>query len=68
MTPQEQTAFVKAYGQCVAEVPDERVAEFVTRFAAGEDIDYSGDYTSIMDALLIWNAGIAWQLEQGAKA
>jgi len=68
MTPQEQQAFVKAYGSNVAMVDDANVAEFVRRYAADEEIEYSGDYTSIMDALMMWNAGIKWQLEQGVTA
>jgi len=68
MTPQEQTAFVQAYARNVAQVHPDKVASFVESYVAGEDIDYSGDYTSIMDALLMWNDGIKWQLEQGVKA
>ena len=64
MTIDEQKAFVNAYGQNVAMVADADVADFVRRYAAGEDIDYSGDYTSIMDALGMWHSAIKWQLEQ----
>ena len=64
MTIDEQKAFVKAYGQNVAMVADADVADFVARYAAGEDIHYSGDYTSIMDALGMWHSAIKWQLEQ----
>ena len=64
MKTDEQNAFVKAYGQNVAMVADADVADFVRRYAAGEDIDYSGDYTSIMDALGMWHNAIKWQLEQ----
>jgi len=68
MTPAEQQAFITAYGRCVAAVPDDKVAEFVSRFVAGEDMDYSGDYTSIMDALLMWCDAIRWQMEQEVAA
>jgi hypothetical protein len=68
MKPQAQAAFVQAYGRCVAQVPEAQVAEFVKRYANGEEMEYSGDYTSIMDSLLMWHDAILWQLEQGAKA
>lgn len=68
MTPQEQAAFVKAYGCNVAMADDADVAEFVRRYNEGEDLDYSGDYTSIMDALGMWHDAIKWQMEQGAEA
>ena len=63
MTNEEQQAFVKAYSSNVAMVKDNVVADFVQRYSAGEDIDYSGDYTSIVDALLMWNDAIKWQME-----
>lgn len=68
MTNEEQKAFVEAYGRNVADASDEQVIEFVRRYALGEDLDYSSDYTSIMDALGMWNEGIKWQLEQSMKA
>lgn len=64
MTPQEQDAFVEAYANNVADVHPTQVAAFIERYANGEDIDYSSDYTSIMDALCMWNSAIKWQLEQ----
>ena len=63
MTKTEQAAFVKAYGQNVAHHPDVYVADFVARYEAGEDIDYSYEQTSIMDALGIWHSAIKFQLE-----
>jgi hypothetical protein len=60
----EQEAFVKAYGTNVASVADKDVAEFVRRYALGEDIEYSGDYTSIMDAIGMWNDGIRFAEER----
>ena len=68
MTPAEQQAFVNAYGVNMAYSSDAEVADFVKRYCEGEDIDYSGDYTSIMDALGMWNCAIRWHLEQGMKA
>jgi hypothetical protein len=61
MTPQEQAAFVEAYATSVAEVPEDRVIDFVRRHYEGEDMDYSSEYTSIMDALCMWNAALTWQ-------
>jgi len=68
MTPQEQAAFVKAYGRNVAMVDEKHVADFVRRYASGEDVEYEHDYANIVDALMMWNDGIKWQLEQGVKA
>ena len=64
MTPAEQLAFVKAYGNNVAHHPASLVADFVTRYEAGEDMDYSFEYTSIVDALGMWHDAIRWKLEQ----
>jgi hypothetical protein len=64
MTPAEQDAFVEAYAKNVAMVHPTKVASFVESYANGEDMDYSGDYTSIMDALLMWNDGVKWKLEE----
>ena len=63
MNKVEQQAFVKAYGNNVASASDEDVAEFVRRYALGEDIEYSGDYTSIMDALGMWRDAKAFAIE-----
>ena len=62
MTPAEQLAFVKAYCKNVAHHPDSLVADFVARYEAGEDMDYSFEYTSIMDALGMWHDAIKWKL------
>lgn len=64
MKPAEQAAFVEAYGNCVADVPTGIVTEFVRRYYELQDMDYSSDYTSIVDALGMWNSGIKWQMEQ----
>ena len=69
MTPQEQAAFVAAYENHVAMADVADVIEFVRRYASGEDLDYSHDYTNIMDALGMWNEGIKWALiQQGETA
>jgi hypothetical protein len=64
MSPIEQAAFIKAYGRNVASADDKDVAEFVRKYANGEDPEYDWDYTSIMDALCMWNDGIKYALEQ----
>jgi hypothetical protein len=64
MSPEEQAAFVKAYGNNVAHNPDAFVADFVARYEGGEDIDYSYEHTSIMDALGMWHDAIRWKLKQ----
>ena len=64
MTYEEQAAFVEAFSKNVATVHPTKVASFVESWDNGEDMDYSGDYTDIMDALLIWNDAIKWQLQQ----
>jgi hypothetical protein len=67
MTPQEQLAFVDAYTFTVAEAPREVVTDFVERYSAGEDIEYTGDYTSIVDALGMWHAAIMFALTRGRE-
>lgn len=64
MTPKEQAAFVEAYSRNVAMIDKKYVAEFVARHLAGEDVEYSNDYASIMDALLMWHDAIKWQMQQ----
>lgn len=64
MTPLEQAAFVKAYANNVADVPEELVAEFVRKWDAGIDMDYSSEYTSIMDSLMMWLSAINWKISQ----
>ena len=66
MTPKEQKAFVEAYADNVASLPPELVADFVARYEAGEDIDYQGEHTGVMDALGIWHCAIKWQMEKTA--
>jgi len=64
MTPAEQDAFIESYSNNVADVHPTRVAKFVEQWANGEDMDYSSEYTSIMDALCMWNDAIKWKLEE----
>jgi hypothetical protein len=68
MNTAEQTAFVEAYSRNVARASDTTVADFVRRYAAGEDMDYAGDYTSIMDALMMWHSACKWQLTQSTPS
>jgi hypothetical protein len=65
MKPEEQAAFVDAFGSNVSGIDDAIVEDFVRRYSNGEDIEYSSDYTPIMDALGVWNYAIRWHLEQG---
>lgn len=67
MTPAEQTAFIDAYAFNVADAPREVVADFVARYVSGENMDYSSDYTSIMDALGVWHSAIMFALLKDKK-
>ena len=60
MKIEEQKAFVKAYSNNVGNVPIEQLEEFVNRYTSGENVEYSGDYTSIVDALGMWSDAIYW--------
>jgi hypothetical protein len=64
MTNEEREAFLDAYENNVGHLPRNLVEDFVTRYEAGEDIDYSSEQTSIMDALGVWHEAIKWQLMQ----
>jgi len=63
MTPAEQDAFVEAYANNVADVHPTQVRKFVEQWVNGEDLDYSSEYTSIMDALMMWNSALKWARE-----
>ena len=63
MKIEEQKAFVKAYSNNVASVPADRVEDFVKRYTTTENVEYSGDYTSIVDALGMWSDAIDWQIK-----
>lgn len=64
MTNEEQKAFVDAYSNNVASLSNDLVEDFVRRYESGEDIDYSGEYTPVMDALGMWHEAIKWKLTQ----
>jgi hypothetical protein len=64
MKPHEIDAFLEAYSNNVASLSDDLVRDFVTRYESGEDIDYCGEYTGVMDALGIWHDAIRWNLSQ----
>lgn len=64
MKAEELEAFVDAYCNNVASLPRELVADFVARYEAGEDIDYIGEHTGVMDALGMWHDAIRWHLQQ----
>jgi hypothetical protein len=63
MNEKEQAAFVEAYANNVSGIDEKIVADFVARYESGEDIDYSWEYTSIMDALGMWHSAIRFNLE-----
>lgn len=50
---EEQTAFIKAYRDCVGDAPEAYVREFLQRHEDA-DIEESTHYTSVMDALCLW--------------
>jgi len=63
MKPQEQEAFVEAYSCNVADVPTERVKKFVAKYYSEDNVEYSSDYTSIVDALCMWNSAINYHIK-----
>ena len=67
MNTKEQEAFVDSYGHNMAYASKNDVANFVAKYEAGEDIDYSYEQTSIMDALGIWHDVIKWKLNELSK-
>ena len=67
MNKEEQAAFVAAYCGNVGNAPPEYVEQFVARYESGEDMPYCEHYTSIVDALGMWHAGISYQLTKGLK-
>jgi hypothetical protein len=64
MKPEEQAAFVEAYGRQVAMIGDKYVADFVRRYYEGDDVEYEQDYANIVDALGMWNEAIKWKLQE----
>jgi len=67
MNKQEQAAFVDAFASNVSGIDDKLVADFVARYESGEDINYSWEYTPIIDALGMWHSAIRYQLEREYK-
>ena len=67
ITKEEQTPFLEAYCANVADASREQAEAFLTRYVAGEDIDYGSDYTSIMDALGMWHCAIMFALTRDKK-
>ena len=63
MTKIEQMAFVDAYGKNVAHHSKEYVADFINRLVENEDIDYSVEQSSIIDALGMWHCAIKFHLQ-----
>ena len=67
MNTLEKEAFIKAYSTNVASVADDDVRAFLDRVDSGEDVEYSHDYTSIMDALGMWHEAISFFLSSKIK-
>jgi hypothetical protein len=67
MNLEEQNAFLDAYAYNVADASREDAKEFLKRYVNGETIDYSSDYTSIMDALGVWHSAIMFALTRDKK-
>jgi hypothetical protein len=67
MTNEELTAFVKAYGRNVANLPESRVFDFINRYHNNDDLTYTCDEATIVDALGIWHEAIRFALTQGAN-
>jgi hypothetical protein len=64
----EQAAFVQAYGYHVCNAPQKVVEAFVADYENGDDVsEYSEHYTSIMDALGMWHAGVHFQLSKSLR-
>ena len=51
---EEQAAFVKAYAEAIGSAPEAYVKEFVQRPADKDIASISIHYTSVMDALCLW--------------
>ena len=51
---EEQAAFVKAYADCMGYAPEAYVKEFM-QCHDGKDMEKSIHYTSVMDALCLWD-------------
>jgi hypothetical protein len=62
MQIEEQTAFIKAYNSCIGEIEPSKVQEFISKYSAGENIQVSGDYISITNALMMWHSAMKFSL------
>lgn len=63
----EQNAFVDSYKQGIASDYINEVENAVALYAAGNDIPLSENYTSIMDAIHIWNYAVLFQMRKEQK-
>ena len=57
-------AFIEAYGRCVAVAPDDMLKNFMSRYHEDHDVlykEFSEYYSSIVDAYLVWEAGIKFE-------
>jgi hypothetical protein len=56
-------AFIKAYRKIVAVASNDAVESFLNRYHEDHDVLYGEfvDYTSMMDALGMWEAGIKFE-------
>lgn len=68
MLTNKQKAFVNAYSNNVASVPVERVEEFLERYLNNDNVEYSEDYTSIVDAWGMWTDALAWSDKQKTES
>jgi hypothetical protein len=66
MNQEEREAFLDAYENNVGHLPRNLVEDFVTRYEAGEDIDYSSEHTATMDALGVWHEGVKYAIKKYA--
>jgi hypothetical protein len=64
MKQEERKAFAEAYANNVAHLNSDEVMAFLESYYSTDDRDYSGDYTSIVDALGMWRDAIYWKLNQ----
>ena len=65
----EQAAFVEAYNNALCYMPKDKVSEFVYDYVNKNSLEHWNIYptSSIIDALLIWNYAIQYQLKQMQK-
>lgn len=63
MTHTEQQAFIAAYERNVNDVPRQQVQNIVDNFLSGV-CHYQEGFTSVVDALLMWNEAIKFHMTQ----